>query len=548
MYRLAVDLGTSNTVAVVADADGPPRALLFDGREQQPSAIHAGPGGRLVAGRDAERLARAEPAAFEPHPKRRIDDGTMLLGAHEVAVADGLAAVLASVRAAVAGQGEPAPPGPVAARGEPAPPVVLTVPAGWGATRRAVLTDAAARAGLGAVELVAEPVAAAAYLAGRLGHTLPPGASLLVVDLGAGTADVALVRTGPGPAVIAHGGLDVGGLDVDAALVELLGKVVAAEAPEVWRRLSSPGDDAERRDRFALWQEVRAAKESLSRLSVAPVHVPGHPAGLHLTRDELEAVAAPLLAPVVDLAAEIAAPGSAPAGVLLVGGGGRLPLLARLLHQRLGIAPTTVERPETVVVEGALLAAGLPPVPANPKPERRPRRRWLSPVMLALAIACFLLPFATVSCGLPGGYGRAGAGGTTEYSGLDLAVGGTPAVAAEHVRPRVEWRPDRLEPQPAQALALLATLAGLAAGVGLARDRRRHAVVAALAGAAAVALVAGQAALTARLAAAVRAQSAVPAGKTAGDFVGTGAGFWLATVLVTLVAAGNLLRWLRRRG
>ncbi|MET7403709.1 Hsp70 family protein, partial [Dactylosporangium sp. NPDC005572] len=432
---------------------------------------------------------------------------------------------------------------------------------------------------------------ATAYLAGRLDHRLPPGSALLVVDLGAGTADVALVRTGTAPEVVAHGGVDVGGLDIDSALVELLGKVVAAEAPDRWRRLATPADDAGRRDRFAFWQEVRAAKESLSRLTVAPVHVPGHPAGLHLTRDELESVAAPLLAPVVDLAASLAA-GEAPlAGVLLVGGGSRLPLLGRMLHQRLGVVPTSVERPETAVVEGALLAVPAPAVPLPPKAPGRTRRRWVSPVTLVLALVCFLLPFATVSCGLPGGYGRADTGGVTEYSGLDLAVGGAPAVAAEHIRPRGEWRDDRLEPQPAQALALLATLAALTAGLALARDRRRrgaaltrdrrpgvalaadgprpgvalvpdgprpgvalarerrrHGVVASLAGVGAVLLVAGQAVVTSRLAGAVRGQSAIPEGKAAADYVGTGAGFWLATGLLALVAGANLVRWRRPRG
>ncbi|MET7401122.1 hypothetical protein ABZS66_47345, partial [Dactylosporangium sp. NPDC005572] len=124
MYRLAVDLGTSNTVAVVADPGGGPRPLLFDGREQLPSAVHAGPAGALTAGRDAERLSRADPAAFEPHPKRRIDDGVLLLGAHEVAVPDALAsllsAVLAEVRAAAfTGPGGPAATADIAAPGDP---------------------------------------------------------------------------------------------------------------------------------------------------------------------------------------------------------------------------------------------------------------------------------------------------------------------------------------------------------------------------------------------------------------------------------------------
>ncbi|MEU0562979.1 type VII secretion-associated protein, partial [Dactylosporangium sp. NPDC006015] len=103
MDRLAIDLGTSSTVAVVCGADGRVRPVLFDGREQLPSGVHAGADGVLVAGLDAERLARADPAAFEPNPKRRIDDGTVLLGPHAVAVPDALAAVLRVVAARAPG-------------------------------------------------------------------------------------------------------------------------------------------------------------------------------------------------------------------------------------------------------------------------------------------------------------------------------------------------------------------------------------------------------------------------------------------------------------
>ncbi|MEV4134943.1 Hsp70 family protein [Dactylosporangium sp. NPDC049742] len=537
MDRLAIDLGTSSTVAVVCGADGRIRPVLFDGREQLPSAVHAGADGALVAGLDAERLARADPAAFEPNPKRRIDDGTVLLGPHAVAVPDALAAVLRVVAARA-----------------PGGHVVLTVPAGWGAPRREVLTEAAARAGLGAVELVSEPLAAAAYLTAA-GAPVPPGAALLVVDLGAGTADLAVVRDGQ---VVAQGGLDVGGLDVDAALVGVLGAVVGAAAPAAWRRLESPLTAADRRDRLLLWQEVRAAKESLSRLSVAPVHVPGYPSDPHLTREELESVATPLLAPVAELAADLVAAsgaeGGEPAEVLLVGGGSRLPSLARLLHARLGVAPTTVERPETVVAEGALHATA-PPAAADPGAHPPPappaatplRRRWLSPATVLLILLCFALPFATVSCGLPDGYGRAKPGGTTQYTGFDLASGGTPDVASDQLRPDGERRPDRLAPQPSYIAGLLLLGAVLAVTVGLAQDRRRRVAAAVLAGLAGLALVAGQLLVTDRLAAAVAEQSRLPEGRTPGDMVGTGPGFWIAVTLLTLLAAGNLAALRARR-
>ena len=48
------------------------------------------------------------------------------------------------------------------------------------------------------------------------------------------------------------------------------------------------------------------------------------------------------------------------AGLVLVGGSSRIPLVATLLHQRLGIVPTVIEQPELVVAQGSLLA--VPPV------------------------------------------------------------------------------------------------------------------------------------------------------------------------------------------
>jgi molecular chaperone DnaK (HSP70) len=67
--RLAIDFGTSNTVAVLAGRDGRIRPLVFDGSELLPSGVWVADG-RVLVGRDAEHAARADPAVYEPHPKR----------------------------------------------------------------------------------------------------------------------------------------------------------------------------------------------------------------------------------------------------------------------------------------------------------------------------------------------------------------------------------------------------------------------------------------------------------------------------------------------
>jgi outer membrane protein assembly factor BamB len=347
---LAVDLGTTHTVAVVGRAGQEPRSLLFDGSPLLPSGVFLDAEGGLHTGRDAQRLAAAE--RFEPHPKRRIDDGTVLLGDREVPVEDVLATGLRRVAEEAAASGlSPA-------------QTVLTYPADWGPVRRAILERAAHISGLGPVRLLAEPIAAATYCAEVLGREIPRGGTVAIFDFGGGTFDVAVVRREDDATgrlrTLAVGGLDdLGGLDVDMALAAHLGRIVAAKDTALWKRLFEPETTADLRERLAFWGEVRAAKEMLSRTSTAPVALPGHnPMGLHLTRDELQSLADPLVARAVDETRRtLERAGVDPAGLtalLLVGGSSRMPLVATRLHARLGVAPSVPEQPELPVAFGAL--------------------------------------------------------------------------------------------------------------------------------------------------------------------------------------------------
>ncbi|MQM24207.1 Hsp70 family protein [Glycomyces albidus] len=368
--ELGIDFGTSHTIAMLGSEGGPGRPLIFEGSPLLPSAVFAD-GSELIVGRAALQQGRRRPAALEPHPKRWIDADAMLLGGREVAVPDAIAAVLGRVRAEakrVAGV-------PVS--------VTVTVPATWGPTRRLVITDAAERAGLGAVRLLPEPVAAAAYFLHRLGHRIGEGQTVVVYDLGAGTFDATVVeRRDGGFTVLAQDGRDdLGGLDIDAAIADHL-------------RLQHPdeaGEDGQGRHRQELQEEIRLAKESLSTYSHAAVTLPASNRESHLTRGELDDLARPLLAPTVKVTrAVIAAAGLLPAataGVFLVGGASRMPLVATMLHQALGLAPTAIDHPELVVAEGSLAAppddehaadpmppaaSGTPPVEPAPRMDYRP--------------------------------------------------------------------------------------------------------------------------------------------------------------------------------
>lgn len=174
--------------------------------------------------------------------------------------------------------------------------------------------------------------------------------------------------------------------------------------------------------------------------------------------------------------------------------------------------------------------------------------RWLTPTGFVLAGLCFALPFVTVSCDAPGGYGRSAPGGTTTYTGFDLVTGDEPAVDPEHVRPAAEQREDRLDPQPLAIAALLLIAAG--AVTAAVRDARlRRATAAALAAGAAVFLVANQGTAEAIIAERLQAQltTPLPAGKEAADYVQTNPGFLAGALLLGVLAVGNLVARLTRR-
>ncbi|MCD0442823.1 Hsp70 family protein [Glycomyces sp. A-F 0318] len=342
---LGIDFGTSNTVVAIRYGDGRVQHQLFDGSPQLPSAVYLEDRGELVTGREAVRLGHRDPARYEPNPKRRIDDGAVLLGTEEVAVADLVAAVFARVAEECRRTLDGSPDS-----------FAVTVPAGWGPTRRLVITDAAAAAGLGDAVLLPEPVAAAQHFLAKT--DLPANAAILVYDLGGGTFDATVVRrTSAGFTVLSQDSADIGGVDIDQALCEHLAATCEPGDPR-WQRILAPATEADRRHRVAFRTAVREVKETLARRSAVALTVPLLECDTHLTRDELDAVAGPLLQRTVTTARSVLRDSGLGAaqldGVFLVGAASRMPLVATLLHRELGVAPTAVEQPELAVAEGAL--------------------------------------------------------------------------------------------------------------------------------------------------------------------------------------------------
>ncbi|MGZ3147551.1 Hsp70 family protein [Lentzea chajnantorensis] len=332
MRVLSVDLGTANTVAVLSDHG----VVDVDGGPTMPSSVYLDEDGTLLVGREAERRSRQDPSRYEATPKRHIDKPTIKLAGTQLPLNDALAAVYARVMEAVT---------PLLQGGQ-LDEIRLTHPAEWGPTRRNKLLSAARLAGMtGELVPVPEAIAVASLGGGR---------PLAVYDFGADTFDVSVLDAEH--RILADGSLsDVGGLDVDEALLEHIGRTVSHKDPAGWQRLLRPVTTDDHRARLGLREELRLAKEDLSELPQVEVMMPEPFEKVVVTRDELEALIRPSLIRSTELLiSTVRRAGVTPEHVYLVGGSCRMPLVAQTIAEKVGIVPTNPDHPETIVASGAL--------------------------------------------------------------------------------------------------------------------------------------------------------------------------------------------------
>ena len=331
MRVLSVDLGTANTVAVLSGHG----VVDVDGGPAMPSSVYLEEDGTLLVGREADRRSRQDPSRYEPNPKRHIDKATLKLGEQNLPVNDALAAIYARVMEAVT---------PLL-MGAALDEIRLTHPAEWGPSRRNKLLSSARLAGMtGELVPVPEAIAVASLGGGR---------PLAVYDFGADTFDVSVLDSEH--RILADGSLsDVGGLDVDQALLEHIGRMVSHKDPAGWQRLLRPTTVDDHRARLGLREELRLAKEDLSELPQVEVLMQEPFEKVVVTRDELEALVRPSLIRSAEVVVStVRKAGVTPEHVYLVGGSCRMPLVRQIIAEKVGIVPTSPDHPETIVASGA---------------------------------------------------------------------------------------------------------------------------------------------------------------------------------------------------
>ena len=234
--------------------------------------------------------------------------------------------------------------------------VVITVPAMFTQPQCAATNEAARLAGLNAVTLLQEPIAAAtAYLSEN-----PVDGYHLVYDLGGGTFDVSLIRLLAGEMnVVEHGGDNyLGGSDFDRTIFDWTLSQIDRKGGET----NQFQDGIRRHQLLTACEDVRVALSDAESASIYLDEFDLPIAKLELTRERLEDLLENYVSRTIEIARDrlAAVPNGAQGvrGILLVGGPTQMPYIRRRLQEELGIPLNLDQDPMTVVAKGAAFHAG----------------------------------------------------------------------------------------------------------------------------------------------------------------------------------------------
>ncbi len=347
---IGIDLGTTNSEVAVVE-NGRPRVILVDGDPILPSVVGLADDGRLLVGRPARNQLVLAPDRTIKSIKRKMgQDVKVPVGTQQFRPQEISAIILKRLKEAAEKD-----------LGKPVTKAVITVPAYFNDTQRQATREAGQLAGLEVVRILNEPTAAA------LTYTPNPQGNekFLVYDLGGGTFDVSVLSAEGGvfEVLSSHGDTQLGGDDFD----DLFLNSVADE----FEKLYSVDLRANPTTRARLLRAAEGAKRALSDHAFTKIEEEfiaekdGVP--LHLSQEVSRSDFEKLISPLIDrtmqcvqkalddaklTAADIAQ-------VVLVGGSTRIPMISRLLEERLGQPAHREVHPDLCVALGAAVQAGI---------------------------------------------------------------------------------------------------------------------------------------------------------------------------------------------
>lgn len=349
---VGIDLGTTNSLIGWMSEEG--RHLALDPRSSPllPSVV-ALDQGRVVVGRAARNLRLLDPDSTIARCKRLMgSDVRLRLGERLVTPTEVSAFILAELLDRAESE-----------LGQRPTRAIITVPAFFNDKQRQATRDAGEIAGLQVERLVNEPTAAA------LNYATGGEERVLVYDFGGGTFDVSILERDADFLEVrsSHGDVELGGADLDAALVEHVLNMLGDKRSLVQH---------DRRAMARLMESLERAKIALSSAESVQLVEP-FLAGdgrqvvnvdLELTRANFERLAEPFvtrtLACIDRALTDAGTQAAALDRVVLVGGSSRIPYVAERVSAHLGMPTQLDEEADVAVAFGAVrLAAraqGLP--------------------------------------------------------------------------------------------------------------------------------------------------------------------------------------------
>ena len=353
---IGIDLGTSNSAAAVIEGG---RAVIVPSAEGTslggkafPSYVAFTNEGQMLVGEPARRQAVSNPDNTVFAIKRKMGiDHKVRLKDKEYTPQQISAFILQKIKR-----------DSEAHVGSPIKKAVVTVPAYFNDNQRQATKDAGTIAGLDVVRIINEPTAAA--LAYGLDKS-EKDQKIMVFDLGGGTLDVTIMDFGDGvfEVVSTSGDTQLGGTDMDDALVEYISKEFQAEH----------GIDVSK-DRMATQRIREAAEKAKIELSstmetevnlpylTADASGPRHLA-MKLSRAKLEDLVKPTIercrAPMKQALEDAKLSPEQIDKIILVGGPTRMPIVQRFVEEVIGKKIERGVDPMECVAIGAAIQGGV---------------------------------------------------------------------------------------------------------------------------------------------------------------------------------------------
>lgn len=346
-YAVGIDLGTTNSVVSVYRR-GTTETVSVEGRSTMPSVISID-GDKMLVGLQAKRRLEIFPEESVASAKRFMGDRTKFftIGGKSFTPPDISSFILKKLVDEAR-----------KSLGDEVSDAVITVPAYFNEEQKKDTKDAAERAGIKVLRLIAEPTAAAvAYALDR-----EKNQTILVYDLGGGTFDVSILRvTGNEFDVIAvDGDSCLGGDDFDQALVKYLAERIDTDTS---RSLLTSDARPQRIALQKLKEEAEKAKIELSEHKECEIIIPdilGRPLEAKITREDFNALIRPMLGRTIEKIRGVLSAAKLTADeidrVILVGGSTRIPAVQELVSSEIK-EPYRSERVDEVVSHGAAVMA-----------------------------------------------------------------------------------------------------------------------------------------------------------------------------------------------